>query len=62
MAGILKTHIPDTFAVEERMESVQFGSLPLKKSKGEGGLSNLATRIGNNFYNDKVRWVSHFVA
>lgn len=37
------------------MESDEFGVLPVKKAKGEGGRCDLATRIGNNFYNDYVR-------
>jgi len=55
VAEIIKKHIPDTYAVVETMESVEFGSLPVKKAKGEGGQSDLATRIGNNYYNDYLR-------
>ena len=56
VAEIIKKHIPDTYAVVETMESAEFGSLPVKKAKGEGGQSDLATRIGNNYYNDYLRY------
>jgi len=55
VADIIKRCIPDTYAVVETMESDEFGSLPVKKAKGEGGQSDLATRIGNNYYNDYLR-------
>ena len=38
------------------MDSQLFGALPVKRSRGEGGLSDLATRISNNIYNDYVRY------
>jgi hypothetical protein len=56
VAELIKRCIPDTYAMVETMESDQFGSLPVKKAKGEGGLSDLATRIGNNYYNDYLRY------
>ena len=47
--------LPETFGYVETVESEEFGTLPVKRSKGEEGLTDLATGIGNNFYNDYVR-------
>ena len=55
VAGLLVKHIPSTYACNEFMETEQFGQLPMAKAKGEGGRSDLATRIGDNFYNQYVR-------
>ena len=55
VAEIVKLMLPETFGYVETVESEMFGSLPVKRSKGEGGLTDLATRLGNNFYNDYVR-------
>jgi hypothetical protein len=52
VADIISRAIPETFATSETIESEEFGSLPVKKAKGEGGRSDLATRLGNNYYND----------
>lgn len=52
----MKEKMPATFATVETVKSAQFGSLPVKKPKGEGGLGDLATRLGNNYYNDYVRY------
>lgn len=57
MADIIQRAIPETFASSETIESDEFGSLPVKKAKGEGGMSDLATRLGNNYYNDYLRYV-----
>ena len=57
VADIISRAIPETFATSETIESEEFGSLPVKKAKGEGGRSDLATRLGNNYYNDYVRYV-----
>ena len=48
--------MPATFATVETVISAEFGSLPVKKLKGEGGHGDLATRLGNNYYNDYVRY------
>jgi hypothetical protein len=56
VADLLKKALPLTFSCFETVESKEFGSLPMKKPKGEGGLGDLATRIGNNFYNDYIRY------
>jgi hypothetical protein len=52
---MFKQFIPETFAYTEMVMSPEFGPLPVKKSKGEGGVEGLATRISNNFYNRYVR-------
>ena len=51
---MFKQFIPETFAFTE-MVMTEFGPLPVKKTKGEGGVEGLATRISNNFYNRYVR-------
>ena len=56
IAEIIKKHLPWTFACVETVDSQLLGALPVKRSRGEGGLSDLATRISNNFYNDYVRY------
>ena len=55
VAEIIQRAIPETFATVETVESEEFGLLPVKKAKGEGGMSDLATRLGNNYYNDYIR-------
>ena len=56
VSNIMKEKMPATFATVETVKSAEFGSLPVKKLKGEGGLGDLATRLGNNYYNDYVRY------
>ena len=55
VAAILKHKLPETYGRVETVESVSFGSLPVKKNKGEGGLCSLPTRISNQSYNDYIR-------
>ena len=54
VAEIVKRHIPETFCYEEKVVT-EFGVLPQKKSKGEGGRSTLAQRISETFYNTHIR-------
>ena len=54
LSEILKEKFPQTFRVGEVVQS-SFGPLKLKKSKGEGGYSDLAKRIGDNFYNQHTK-------
>ena len=49
LGEILKEKFPQTFRVEKAVKT-SFGTLKIKKSKGEGGSSALAKRIGDNFY------------
>ena len=55
VAALMKKHIPDTYGCEDVLQTDEFGPLPMEKSKGEGGRSDLATNIGDNFYNQYVR-------
>ena len=57
MADLLKKYIPDTYACEDVLHKDEYGPLPVSKAKGEGGRSDLATRIGDNFYNQYLRYV-----
>jgi hypothetical protein len=47
--------LPETFAYEEKIVTEEFGVLPTKKGKGEGGVKNLASRISEAFYNSHMR-------
>jgi hypothetical protein len=47
--------LPETFAYEEKIVTEEFGVLPMKKGKGEGGVKNLASRISEAFYNNHMR-------
>ena len=56
MAEILKRKIPGTFKIVNTVETAEFGLLPVKRRRGEGGHStDLATRIGDNFFNKFIR-------
>ena len=55
---MLKKKIPDTFAVFATVDTDEFGLLPIKRRRGEGGAGDLSTRIGDNFYNKFGRLVS----
>ena len=50
LSDILKDKFPQTYRVKMTVQT-SFGSLEMKKSKGEGGHSDLSKRIGDNFYN-----------
>ena len=50
MSEILKGKFPETFKVHKTVKTT-FGALNIKKAWGEGGNSDLAKRIGDNFYN-----------
>ena len=56
VAGLLKKYVPDTFACEDVLHTDEYGPLPVAKAKGEGGRSDLATRLGDNFYNQYQRY------
>ena len=64
VAGLLKRYIPETYASEDVLHTDEYGPLPVAKDKGEGGRSDLATRIGDNFYNQYLRYLffTHFFA
>ena len=51
---MFKELLPETFAFTD-VVMTEFGPLPVKKSKGEGGVEGLAFRISNNFYNRYIR-------
>ena len=51
----MKRDIPDTFAVLETVET-GWGSMPVKKKRGEGGSSSLAKRIADCFQNKFLRY------
>ena len=55
VANLVRRYIPDTYACDEVLHSDEYGQLPVPKAKGEGGWSDLATRIGDNFYNQYLR-------
>ena len=55
VAHILKKHLPVTFGYEEKIVTEEFGVLPVKKGKGEGGVKTLAARISEAFYNSHMR-------
>ena len=50
LAEILKSKYPQTFRVKKTVQT-SFGSLEMKRNKGEGGHRDLVHRIGDNFYN-----------
>ena len=54
LGEILKDKFPQTFRIEKAVQT-SFGALKMKKSKGEGGNSELAKRIGDNFYNKHTK-------
>ena len=54
LAEILKCKFPSTYRVLNTVQTA-FGTLELKRSRGEGGNSELSKRIGNCFYNQFVR-------
>ena len=54
VAQLINQHLPETFAYTE-MVMTEFGPVPVKKFKGEGGVEGLASRIANNYYNRYVR-------
>ena len=49
LSEVLKDKYPQTFRVEKAVKT-SFGTLKIKKGKGEGGNSALAKRLGDNFY------------
>ena len=53
---MFKKFLPETFAFTDSIMT-DFGPVPVKKYKGEGGLECLGARIANNFYNRYVRCV-----
>ena len=53
VAEILKIVLPETFSFVETVDCEEFGPLPIKRSKGEGGLTDLATRIAVQPINEK---------
>ena len=56
IAEIFKRHMPETYAYMDTVMT-DYGPMPVKRAKGEGGLETLAARIANNFYNRYVRLV-----
>ena len=56
MAELFKKFLPETFAFSDSIMT-DFGPVPVKKHKGEGGMESLGARIANNFYNRYVRCV-----
>ena len=61
VANFLEKYIPATYACDEVLDTDQFGKLPVSKAKGEGGRSDLPTRIGDNYYNQYLRYVNHLI-
>ena len=59
LAQLLRSKIPDTYAVVESIRTEEYGDLPTHKEKGEGGTSNLEKRIAVNFYNKFLRFVTY---
>ena len=55
IAGLLKKHIPETYAYGNILQCDEYGELPVVKAHGEGGRTPLETRIGDCFYNQFVR-------
>ena len=56
LAELLKRKIPGTYKVLATVETADYGLLPVKRRRGEGGNStDLATRIGDNFFNKFIR-------
>ena len=52
LAEVLKRKIPETYQVFLTVETAEYGLLPVKRKRGEGSNStDLATRIGDNFFN-----------
>ena len=49
LGELLKSKFPQTFKVQKVVKT-SFGTLKVKRSKGEGGVSDLAKRIGDAFY------------
>ena len=56
IAVLIKREIPETFAVQEVIES-SLGDMPVEKKKGDGGHSTLERRIGDSFQNKFLRLV-----
>ena len=54
LGEILKDKFPQTFRIDRAVQT-SFGALKMKKSKGEGGNSELSKRIGDNFYNKHTK-------
>ena len=53
---MLKKKIPETYKLISTVETKDYGLLPVKRRRGEGGNStDLAARIGDNFFNKFVR-------
>ena len=61
VAELFKKFLPETFATTDTIMTEDYGPVPVKKFKGEGGLESLGTRIANNFYNRYVRCVFTYV-
>ena len=54
LAGILKNKFPQTYKTADVVKT-SFGALKIKRAKGEGGHSDLSTRIGDAFYDKFLR-------
>jgi hypothetical protein len=53
---MLKKKIPETYKLISTVETKDYGLLPVKRRRGEGGNStDLAARIGDNFFNKFLR-------
>ena len=61
VASLLEKYLPDTYSCDEVQHTEQFGPLPVIKSKGEGGRSDLPIRIGDNYYNQYLRYLFSIV-
>ena len=58
LAEVLKRKIPETYQVFLTVETAEYGLLPVKRKRGKGSNStDLATRIGDNFFNKFFRLV-----
>ena len=60
IADIFKRHMPETYAYTDTVIT-DYGPMPVRRGKGEGGLESLAARIANNFYNRYVRLVKYLL-